>query len=160
MRAVRHLAVAAACFTALAFAGTASAVIIPQRSIAGIELRMTRPEVRAEKGDPNYVRHGTNKFGPWTIFGYRRLKVSFQGNQGATAIFTTRRGEFTPEGIHVGSREARLRRVYPGANCVTETSDFRHCWTGTFQPGRKVTDYRIGMATGRVRSVLVAFVID
>jgi hypothetical protein len=64
VHAVRYLTVAATCLTALVFAGGASAVIIPQRSIAGIELRMTHSEVRAEKGDPNYVRHGTNKFGP------------------------------------------------------------------------------------------------
>jgi hypothetical protein len=160
VRAVRRLTVTATCLAALVFAGTASAVIIPQRSIARIELNMTRPEVRAERGDPNYVRHGTNKFGPWTLFGYRKLKVTFQGNDGATAIFTTRRRQFTPEGIHVGSTEAQLLAAYPGANCRTETSHFRHCWTGTFQAGRRVTDYRIGMATGEVRNVRVAFVID
>ena len=160
MRAVRRLTVAAACVAALTFVGTASAIIIPQRSIARIELNMTRPEVRAERGDPRYIRHGMNKFGPWTIFGYRKLKVTFQGNAGATAVFTTRRRQFTPEGIHVGSTEAELRAAYPGANCRTETRHFRHCWTGTFQPGRRVTDYRIGMRSGEVRSVLVAFVID
>jgi hypothetical protein len=160
VRAVRYLTVSAACLAGLVWAGTASALIVPQHSIAGIELKMTRNEVRAAKGDPLQVRHGTNDFGPYTIFRYRKLKVTFQGNAGATAVFTTRRRQFTAEGIHVGSTEAALVGAYPGAHCRTESSSFRHCWTGHMQPGRRVTDYRIGLATARVKSILVGFVID
>ena len=161
MRAVRYLTLAAACLAGVLWTGTASAVIVPQRSIAGIELNMTRSEVRAAKGDPRRVEHGTNEFGRYTIFWYGpRLRVTFQGNAGATAVFTKRPGQYTAEGIHVGSTEAELRAAYPNARCRTEASDFRHCWTGRFQPGRRVTDYRIGLATGLVKSVLVGFVID
>lgn len=160
MRAVRILTVAAACLAGLVWVGGASALIVPQRSIAGIKLNMTRPEVRDLKGDPRSVEHGSNKFGNYTIFRYGRLNVTFQGNMGATAVFTRRRGQHTAEGIHVGSTETALRNAYPGANCETVTSTFRHCWTGTFQPGRRVTDYRIGISDGLVKSVLVAFVID
>jgi hypothetical protein len=160
VRAVRYLTLAAACLTALAWVGPASALIVPQQSIARIALNMTRPEVRAVRGDPLRVEHGTNDFGPYTIFKYGRLRVTFQGNAGATAVFTSRPRQRTAKGIHVGSTQAELRAAYPLARCRTEASDFRHCWTGSFQPGRRVTDYRIGVATHLVKSVVVAFVID
>jgi len=160
VRAVRYLAVSAASLAALIWVGGASALIVPQQSIARIELNMTRPEVRDLKGEPLKVRHGTNDFGPYTIFKYDRLKVTFQGNAGATAVYTTRPGQHTAKRIHVGSTEAALRAAYPGAHCRTEGNDFRHCWTGKFQPGHRITDYRIGVLTGRVKSILVGFVID
>lgn len=160
MRAVRYLTLVAACLVGLIWVGSASALIVPQQSIAHIALEMTRPEVRAEKGEPLRIVHGSNKFGPYTIFRYGRLSVTFQGNAGATAVKTTRPRQQTAEGIHVGSTEAELLAAYPGARCRTESSSFRHCWTGRMQPGRRVTDYRIGISSGEVKSVLVAFVID
>jgi hypothetical protein len=160
VRAVRYLTLAAACLAALAWVGSASALIVPQQSIARIALNMTRPEVRAVRGDPLRVEHGTNDFGPYTIFKYGRLRVTFQGNAGATAVLTSRPRQRTAKGIHVGSTQAELRAAYPRARCRTEATDFRHCWTGSFQPGRRVTDYRIGVATHLVKSVVVAFVID
>jgi hypothetical protein len=162
--AARYLAVSAALVGGLVWTGTAAALIVPQRSIAGVELNMTRPEVRAQKGQPDRVRHGTNDFGAFTEFTYRndagRLQVTFQGNAGATAVFTNRRTQHTARGIHVGSTETRLRDAYPRLHCRTELSSFRHCWTGRFRPGHRVTDYRIGRATSRVRTILVGFVID
>jgi hypothetical protein len=160
MRVARRLSIPLACLGALLWAGSASADIIPQQSIAGVALNMTRPEVRAAKGDPISVEHGTNDFGSYTVFRYYRLRVIFQGNEGATAVSTTRRRQVTPRGIHVGSTEADLRDAYPKAHCRTEASDFRHCWTGRFQPGRRVTDYRIGIGSERIQSITVAFVID
>lgn len=160
MRAPRYLTLAAACLAGLVFVGTASALIVPQRSIAGIELDMTRHEVRVAKGEPLDVEHGTNKFGQYTIFRYGRLRVTFQGNQGATAVWTRRPGQRTAEDIGVGSTVGELRAAYPNARCRTEGGSFRHCWTGRFQPGRRVTDYRIGLSTGLVKNVLVAYVID
>jgi hypothetical protein len=155
----RALTFAALAVAALALAGTASALIVPQKSIAGIGLGMDRPSVRATAGDPLRVRHGTNDFGPYTIFVYRRLKVTFQGNTAATAVFTTRRHQYTAERIHVGSTQAALLAAYPGAHCVTDGT-FHHCWTGHFVAGRRVTDYRIGRYSGLVKSVLVGIVID
>jgi hypothetical protein len=160
VRAVRYLAVSAACAATLVWVGGASALIVPQQSIANIELNMTRPEVRALKGQPVRIRHGTNDFGAYTVWKYVRLTVTFQGNVGATAVFTTRTHQYTAARIHVGSTESALLAAYPNAHCRTEASDFRHCWTGRFLPGRRVTDYRIGLLTGEVKSILVGFVID
>jgi hypothetical protein len=164
VRAVRYLALAVACLVTLVGVGAASAVIVPQQSIAGIELNMTRPEVKDKKGDPDRIVHGMNDFGHYTQFIYRnsngKLMATFQGNAGATAVWTNRKTQKTAEGVHVGSPESALHEAYPRLRCRTESSDFRHCWTGRFRPGHRVTDYRIGIVTGKVKSVTVAFVID
>jgi hypothetical protein len=164
VRVVRYLTCVIACLVTLVWVGAASALIVPQHSIAGIELKMTRPEVKDKKGDPDRIIHGTNDFGPYTQFIYRnsngKLTATFQGNNGATGIFTNRHTQKTAEGVHVGSPESALHDAYPRLHCRTESSDFRHCWTGRFRPGHRVTDYRIGVATGKVKSVTVAFVID
>jgi hypothetical protein len=158
MRRRRFLALSVACCAALVGAGAAQAVIIPQSSIAGIKLGMTRAEVRAHSGEPSTILHAMNDFGSYTVFRYFRLRVTFQGNAGATAVSTTRRHQETPAGIHVLSTETALRAAYPGARCRTEFRNIRHCWIGRFRPGRRVTDFRI--STGLVRSILVGFVID
>ena len=164
MRAVRYLPLAVACVATLVWAGAASALIVPQKSIAGIELNMTRPEVKDKKGQPDRIVHGTNDFGPYTQFTYKnavgKLMATFQGNNGVTAVWTNRETQKTAEGVHVGSPESALHDAYPRLHCRTETSNFRHCWTGRFRAGHKVTDYRIAMATGNVKGVTVAFVID
>ncbi|HYM63706.1 MAG TPA: hypothetical protein VES61_03410 [Gaiellaceae bacterium] len=158
MRRRRFLALSVASLAALVGTGAAQAVIVPQSSIAGIKLGMTRAEVRAHSGRPSTIVHAMNDFGPYTTFRYFRLRVTFQGNEGATAVSTTRRRQATPAGIHVLSTESQLRAAYPGARCRTEFENFRHCWIGRFEAGRRVTDFRI--STGRVRSILVGFVID
>ena len=164
MRAVRYLPLAVACAATLVWAGAASALIVPQKSIAGIELNMTRPEVKDKKGQPDRIVHGTNDFGPYTQFTYKtavgKLMATFQGNAGATAVWTNRETQKTAEGVHVGSPESALHDAYPRLHCRTETSDFRHCWTGRMRPGRRVTDYWIGIASGNVKRITVAFVID
>jgi hypothetical protein len=161
VRAVRYLTLSVACLITLVWVGAASALIVPQRSIAGIELNMTRPEV---KGQPDRIVHGTNDFGPYTQYIYKnavgKLMASFQGNDGVTAVWTNRETQKTAEGVHVGSPESALHDAYPRLHCRTEDSDFRHCWTGRFRAGHKVTDYRIGIASGNVKSVTVGFVID
>ena len=164
MRAVRYLTLLAVCVGALTWVGAASALIVPQRSIAGIELQMTRPEVKDKKGDPDRIVHGTNDFGAYTQFIYKnsagRLIATFQGNAGATAVRTNRETQKTAEGVHVGSPESALHDAYPRLHCRTESSDFRHCWTGRMRPGHRVTDYWIGIASGNVKLITVAFVID
>ena len=164
MRAVRYLTLAVACLVTFVWVGVASALIVPQRSIARIELNMTRPEVKDKKGDPDRIVHGTNDFGHYTQFIYRnangKLMATFQGNMGATGVWTNRETQKTAEGVHVGSPESALHDAYPRLRCRTESSDFRHCWTGRFSAGHRVTDYRIGIASGNVKSVTVAFVID
>jgi hypothetical protein len=148
---------AAALFALLVCAATASAAIVPQRGIAGVRLEMTKAQVRAARGTPASVVHGSNDFGSFTIYRYPGLRVTFQGNRNVTAVFTTRVTERTAAGVGVGSTEAKVRAKVAGVRCRTE-SGFRHCFVGRFLPGRRVTDFRI--KRGHVTSVQVAFVID
>jgi hypothetical protein len=141
----------------LVSAAVASGAIVPQRGIAGVRLEMTKAQVRAALGAPLRVVHGSNEFGSFTVYRYRGLRVTFQGNRSVTDVFTTRPGERTARGVGVGSTERQVRARVAGVRCRTE-SGFRHCFVGRFLPGRRVTDFRI--ERGRVTSVDVGFVVD
>jgi methylmalonyl-CoA mutase cobalamin-binding subunit len=149
--------VATALVILLVSAAAASAAIVPQRGIAGVRLTMTRAQVRAVLGAPAAAIHGRNEFGSFTVYRYRGLRVTFQGNRTVTGILTTRASERTAAGVGVGSTEGQVRAKVAGVRCRTE-SGFRHCFVGRFLPGERVTDFRI--KRGHVSSVQVAFVLD
>ena len=161
MRVVGYISLAAACLVTLVWAGAASALIVPKESIAGVELNMTRPEVKEKKGQPDRILHGSNDLGPYTEFIYKnavgKLKVTFQVDPSATWIFTNRETQKTAEGVHVGSPESALLGAYPRLHCRNQGGVFRHCWTGHLSGPKygKVTDYRIGIGTGNVTSITV-----
>jgi hypothetical protein len=156
---LRRAAIAlTAAAVSLAFAGTAGALIRIQTGIAGAELSMSRPEVKDVLGQPNKVKRGVNDFGPYRVFQYRRLAVTFQGEQEVTAVTTRLYRERTRKGIGRGSTEAQLRAVHTAAKCRTEFGRFRHCWIGKLRPGKTVADFRI--RNGKVSRVTVGYVID
>jgi hypothetical protein len=149
----RVLLLVALALAGLSLAAPAGAVIVPQRSIAGVELLMTRAEVRGVLGEPNEVIHGTNEFGAFTVFKYRRLRVTFQGRTQVTAVATNRRNEKTARGIGFGSTRDEVRDNVRGVRCAK-----RMCVKGRLLPGRRVTVFRL--YHGRVANTLVGFVID
>jgi hypothetical protein len=140
-------------FASLFAVSTAKAVIVPQRSIAGVELEMTKAQVRSVLGDPRRVVHGTNEFGRYTVFRYRRLSVTFQGGANVTHVQTNRLRERTVRGAGVGSTRGELRARVVGIRCRP-----RFCFKGRFLPGRRVTVFRF--CDGIVTRVEVGFVID
>ena len=151
---MRHAVVATlATLAVAALASPAGARIVPQRSIAGVELGMTRTEVRATLGAPVRVERGTNEFGRFTVFRYFRLRVTFQGNASVTAVTTTRRRERTRGGVGIGSTRAQVDARVRNTRC-----NRRECVVGRFLAGGRVTVFRL--FRGRVASVLVGFVID
>jgi hypothetical protein len=152
MRKAAVLALVAAAFAATA--APAGATIVLGRSIADVKLNMSRWEVRGVLGEPGSITRGRNEFGPYRVFHYFRLEVTFQGNQNATAIKTWRKRERTASGIGVGSTKAELRDRVGGLHC-----DGRVCWQGRLRAGARVTVFRLS-TTDRISSVSVAFVID
>ncbi|MDX6448456.1 MAG: hypothetical protein QOD08_919 [Gaiellaceae bacterium] len=150
MRLALTAAAAAALFVA---AAPARAAIVPQRSIAGVTLELTKAQVRAKLGAPPRVRHGRNDFGAWTRFVYPRVEVTFQGGNAVTGLQTTSPKERTARGAHVGSTRAELLARVHGLKCETG-----HCFLGSFTAGKRVTDFFLH--GGRVTRIVVGFVID
>ena len=149
-----RLLIASLVAAAAVSAAPAGAVIHPGSSIAGAKLGMTRAEVRATLGEPARVTRGTNFFGRFRVFHYFRLKVTFQGEQTATSVKTTRLRERTPGGAGVKSTRAQVLARVRNVRCPTPTL----CHKGRFVPGGRVTVFRL--FGGRVTSVEVGFVID
>jgi hypothetical protein len=156
LRAVR-LTLVLCVAAALAIAAPAGAVIVVQSGIAGVELQMTKAQVRATLGRPQHVRTGTNEFGTFRELVYRRVTVTFQSGPKVTAVRTTSSRERTARGVGVGSTSAEVKARVHGVRCRNEAG-FKHCFVGKFLPGRVVTDFRFH--NGRVSSVSVGFVID
>ena len=141
----------------LVFSASAQAVIVPQRSIAGVKLGMTEVQVRAGLGAPIRVRRCANLFGPWRQLVYRRGAVSFQSGKKVTNLMTSSKLERTLIGVGVGSTLTKLRTSLKGETCKKEFG-VHHCWIGSWEPGRIVSDFRL--VHDRVSVVTVGYVFD
>ena len=140
---------------ALLVAGPAAAgLIVVGKSVRGVRLGMTQKQVRAVLGAPRTTVHKSNEFGPYTDFRYATLKITFQGNETATAVSTTAAADRTAGGVGVGSTRAAVRAKVAGLKCEGAV-----CSVGKFVAGARVTSFFFG-TTGRVKTVQVGFVID
>jgi hypothetical protein len=131
--------------------------ILPQHSIRGIGLGLTRAAVVARLGRPSHVRHGTTDLGPFTELRFRGLVVVFAFDQGVSEVESTTAADRTAGGAGVGSTEAQIRAAVPKLRCETE-SGVRHCHLGAFRAGKIVTD--LFLRRGRVWRVVVGRVLD
>jgi hypothetical protein len=148
---------AALALITLALPASASARIVPQRGIAGANLDMTQPQVRAKLGKPDRVRHPKSPiFGEYTTWFYGGTSVDMfrHGDGKVFNVSTTSKSEKTASGVGVGSTAAGVKKGVKGARC-----DSKHCWVGRFEGGRKVTDFALGK-TGRVTRVTIGYVLD
>src|SRR4051794_20860724 len=105
----------------LCLPATASAEIVPRRSIAGIMLGMTPEQVQAELGQPSSKFRkvwGARALAyPAWRYRTRRLVIVFVG--GKTQFVETRSPqERTAKGIGPGANHAALIRAYPAARCI------------------------------------------
>lgn len=142
---------------ALVSVGDASAKIVLQRGMAGIQLGMTKSTVLAKLGNPMHIKNSSNDFGTYTRFDYANLTVLFQGGLRVSALRTTSRSERTAAGIGVGSTVAAVKAKVPKVKCAKEFG-FRHCYVGAFKPGRVITDFLV--KNGRVWQVVIGRVLD
>ena len=85
------------------------------------------------------------------------IRVTFQGKTNVTAVQTLGKADTTINGIGVGSGESSVKSRIKGVTCEGVGSA-RSCHTGSFTPGKIVTDFRI--ASGKVTSVTVGVVVD
>lgn len=134
---------AAAALAALCLAGSAGAVIVPGRSIAGVSLGMTPAQVQAKLGRPIGKAPGR-----WF---YPQVWVVFQGRK-VVELTTTRYQRFS-NGIGIDSTEPQIRAAFPRASCGP-APPFRRCRLGTGAPGTRVTD--LNLVGGRVVQITIS----
>ena len=151
----------------LALAAPASAVIVPGKGMAGVELQDCQERVIDVIGPPDRT------FGKQDIFGFvstywynaRGLKLEFRRGPGEclvlSSIRTTKAEERTKEGVGKGTLRKTLRKKLKGEKCRTfkQPKRIRICWLGSFTPSKPITEFRID-SKGRVNNVRVATVID
>jgi hypothetical protein len=144
---------------ALIAAAPASAALVPQRSLGGIELGMSEGEVREARGKPDEITHPDNEIvGRTTEYRYGLTRVTIFPSSGVVNVSTTSRRE-TYRGAGVGSTETALRKAVRGERCATEFG-YRDCHLGRFEPGRVVTVWHISRKTRKVRRITLGRVID
>jgi hypothetical protein len=152
---------------AAAPAQTARPTLVPQASMAGVKLGMSKDRVRALLGRPAESVSRTDDFGRATTWYFSGPKVHVTFRAGVrrpeVSSLVTRRGVTRPaEGVGVGSTEAAVRAKVDGVRCETfrlPGRDARSCHVGSFDPGTTVTDLRLD-ARRRVASILLGIVID
>lgn len=159
---MRGTIVLAAVLSGLLVPAVADAALVVQKSIAGVELGMTREQVEAVLGEPSEVNRPTNEiFGGYTELRYGLTYVSLFADTGGEVfnLHTTSKRQRTSHDVGVGSSERTLRRHVKGVSCETAYGR-RTCIVGRLEPGRVVTTFRINRRTRRVSSVSIGRVID
>ncbi len=137
--------------------------LVVDQAMAGVELGMTKDQVRAVLGSPTESRPADDIFGPVRRWYFSGPKTHFYFRSGAsgspevTAMLTRRGYVRGPSNSGVGTPESALPRRIEGLRCETSFGR-RSCHTGDFRPGEVVTDFR--MRGGRVNSIFLGYVVD
>jgi hypothetical protein len=129
--------------------------VVPQHSIRGIELGLSRPAVVQRLGKPAHVRHAVNDLGPYTQLRYKGLLVTFAIDGGVSELESTDPRDRTVGGAGVGATESQLRAAVPKLVCEDNP---RHCHLGQYRAGRVVTDFFL--RNGRVWRLVLGRVLD
>jgi hypothetical protein len=136
MRRMRHglLAVALGMAVLLSTSSAEGAFRV-NRSMAGVELGMSRSEVQDRLGRPARRERGPD-FVNWR---YRLPAIQVTFKPQAVTLFTRSAFVRGPRDIGVGTHERRLKRVLGGqVQCETAEGQ-RLCFVGSFETGRRST---------------------
>jgi hypothetical protein len=130
--------------------------------MAGIKLRMTEAQVRAELGVPARITRRRGALGSLvTRLHYRRIDLDLQslgGSPVVVRVLTTRSGEQTASGVGVGSTLAAVKRL-SGVYCWWEQAA-HYCRIGNrAKPLSRLTMFWIG-AKQRVTLVSISLVVN
>jgi hypothetical protein len=142
-------------------AAPAAAQIVPQKSIAGVKLKMSRAQVEEVLGEPDEVtRPDSEIFGRYTDlrFGLTHVAIFEKSDQGVFAVTTTSKRQRTSRGVGIGSTQRSLQAAHPTIRCENQFG-FHHCHFGRLVSGRTVTDF-VFSKRGRVKRVSFGIVID
>ena len=162
---VRGLGALLACLgAAAAAAASAGAVITPQRGIAGVQLGMSKTQVRKVLGKPGFIKRGrtaavhirtrSGRFalGYYTEYRWAGLRVVFTGDRNVTSISTSRRTERTSSGVGVGTSKDELKAKVSGLHCRAGLGT-SYCYSGSLKRGSRLTLFYL--AAGHVARVEV-----
>lgn len=154
-------AAAAAATVALFAVADAMATVVPGRAIAGVTLRMTEAQVRAQLGAPLRVTPTRGALGFLvTRLYFPRVDVDLQTlvtRPVVIRVLTTKRGETIAPGVGVGSPIAAVERVR-GVHCWWEAGA-HYCGLGERKPRRPFTLFWIG-AHARVTLIEVSLNVN
>lgn len=147
---------------ALVLSASGSAAIVPQHSIGGAKLGMTRAQVEAQLGTPNSVQfHKSEALGfTWRDLVYPRVTVSvfaLESGQKVVILTTKSKLERTTTGVGVGSTLAQVKAGLKGETCRREYG-IDHCWIGRWEVGKVTTDLRL--VRGSVSKITIGVVLD
>jgi len=138
---------------ALALAPAAGASVVPQRSLAGIEIDMSQRDVKLRLGTPDRVRHVEEfGFGDSRRHRYRArgLTVTIASDRHTVvSVFTRSAADRTRTGVGVGSTEKEMRRGLRGEECGKRGRVVGWCFTG----GSSGIHTIFNLRDGRVSSV-------
>jgi hypothetical protein len=124
-------------------------VIVPQTSLAGVHLLMSRTGVEHALGSPRSLRvvHGARRMD----YGKTKVYLSLTEDGTVFRVATTDRRQKTAAGVRVGSSAAAVRRGVDGVRCSASA-----CIVGRRRAGQRVTTFTL--RDGRVARVTLAFV--
>jgi hypothetical protein len=123
-------------------------VIVPQSSLAGVHLLMSRAGVEHVLGAPRSLRvvAGARRLD----YGRTKVYMSLAEDGTVFRVTTTDKRQKTATGVHVGSSAAAVRRGVSGVRCSSSA-----CVVGSRRTGQRLTTFTL--RSGRVVRVTLAF---
>jgi hypothetical protein len=135
-------------------------MIVPQQSLAGVHLLMSRAGVEHVLGAPKSLKSIPDEIqGTVRRMDYGKTKVYLSATEDGTvfSITTTDRRQKTASGVGVGSSERAIKRGVKAVTCAGPQR-LRHCTVGRLLAGQRVTSFVL--TKDRVRRITLGFVID